>query len=374
MSRNGSPNSEFQQLAFEAELEAFLRDRLPNYIAIKPATLKLVKVLFASVCFHESFLRKTLSQRNPFRASPLFRDIPLVLKQHARIAYPWAKTRYTPSFTGLPPHTLLFADNEEVKAGISSLRIGLRDDMREIMLERDPTANLVSNQMLNLLNTMADRLARLEVSANNNRLQNEGGSGEDRFRLNDGDQLFPIIDEYEMMDTDDAEPNSNETFEQKNLRLKIRREKEKVVVKARRLKVGFFKNKLQILPPEWTFPKMTSFQLVVNWLLTDIENNVPALRFLKPIDVKHLGKTAVVKLRMMRSVMGVVEKIAVSKNVWPAQSSMSYAAINNMWGVVQPCLFEKYGKDNQLRNAELEWKTLYNQMSKKKAFVSATLS
>ena len=118
---------------------------------------------------------------------------------------------------------------------------------------------------------------------------------------------------------------------------------------------------------------MTSFQLVVNWLLTDMENNVPALRLLKPVDVKQLGKTAVVKLRMMRSVMVVVEKIAVSKNVWPSQS-MSYAAINNMWGVVQPLLFEKYGKDTQLRTVELGWKTLYNQMSKKKAFDATTSS
>jgi hypothetical protein len=81
MSNDGSHNSEVHQLAFEAELEKFLRDRLPNYIANKPATLKLVKVLFASVCYHEFYLKKTLSQRNPFRASPLFRDIPLVLKQ-----------------------------------------------------------------------------------------------------------------------------------------------------------------------------------------------------------------------------------------------------------------------------------------------------
>ena len=96
---------------------------------------------------------------------------------------------------------------------------------------------------------------------------------------------------------------------------------------------------------------------------------MPAFRFLKPIVVKYFAKTTVVKHLMMRSVMGVVEKIAVSTNVLPAQSSMYYAAINNM-----PFLFEKYGKHNQLRNAELKWKALYNQMSKKKAFVSATLS
>ena len=175
-----------------------------------------------------------------------------------------------------------------------------------------------------------------------------------------------LHDEHHMMDSDTTENHQNESFQEKSLRLKQRREKEKVVVKARRLKVGYFKNKLQILPPEWKIPKMTCFQLVVNWLLTDIDNNVPALRLLKSPDIKHLGKSAVSTFRQMRSLMGVVEKLAMQKDVWP--DSLSYATINNMWAIVQPILFEKYGKEGQLRLCEFGWKTIYNQMSSKKAF------
>ena len=108
---------------------------------------------------------------------------------------------------------------------------------------------------------------------------------------------------------------------------------------------------------------MTCFQVVVNWLLTDAENNVPAIRLQKPPDVKHLGKSAVSTLRMMKVFMSSVENIAREKNVWP--QVLSYSSINAMWVAVQPILIERYGKNGQVRIGELNWKTLYNQITKK---------
>jgi hypothetical protein len=39
-----------------------------------------------------------------------------------------------------------------------------------------------------------------------------------------------------------------------------------------------------------------------------------------------------------------------------------------MCRIVVPVLFEKYGKESQLNNFAIKWKTLINQMSKKGAF------
>jgi len=86
----------------------------------------------------------------------------------------------------------------------------------------------------------------------------------------------------------------------------------------------------------------------------------------KPIDVKHLGKRILSQLREMRAFMRLVEKVAVENVAWPEK--MTYASVNAMWQTVGPLIFQKYGKADQRRNTEQHWKTVYNQMSKKKAF------
>jgi len=108
-----------EELVLQGQLEAFLRERLPNYQSISPSTLGLTRMLLASICYNYEYLQRTLSLKNAFRASPIFRDIPETLLKHCRVSYPWAKSRYTPSFTGLPPHVLQFTENEEIKAEIT---------------------------------------------------------------------------------------------------------------------------------------------------------------------------------------------------------------------------------------------------------------
>jgi hypothetical protein len=365
VSKDGIPHTAEEELRLQAELETFLKERLPNHDNIRPVTMHLVKILLASICYHYPYLLIHLSQECPLRASPLFRDIPVNLKNHVRLGYPWAKSDYTPTFTGLPPHTLLFADNEEVKAGITNLRHDLREDMRQIMLERDPAANLVSNEMLRVLNNMSEKLSQLEITSNSS------------LRLRSGDEQGPTSEFCDFMDeevfvNDESmmEGISTESFAGQSLRLHARKQKERTVVKARKLKVGYFNNKLQILPPGWVIPKMTCFQLVVNWLITDIDNNIPALRVLKTHDINHLGKKSLSQLREMRAFMKVIERLARANSVWPEK--MTNVAVNDMWRVVGPIFFQLYAKDKQMRNGEMRWKTFYNQMSKKKAFAAVT--
>jgi hypothetical protein len=47
---------------------------------------------------------------------------------------------------------------------------------------------------------------------------------------------------------------------------------------------------------------------------------------------------------------------------------MTSATVNNIWSTVAPMLFEKYGKETQLKNVTIGWKSMYNQMSDKGVF------
>ena len=103
---------------------------------------------------------------------------------------------------------------------------------------------------------------------------------------------------------------------------------------------------------------------------TDFENNVPTFRLLKAADVKHLGKSSMSQLRQMRSFMRVVQGLALENHSWPTLNTITCTAVNDMWRKVAPLLIEKYGTESQLNNNfTTGWKSLYNQMSRKGAFV-----
>jgi hypothetical protein len=360
---NGEPHSPEEEVQLEQELESFLKERLPNYDNIRKATLNLARVLLATVCYHHQYLKATLSQSSLFRASTMFRNIPDNLFKYARVKFPWTQTRYTPLFTGLPPHVLLLADNERIMAKIASIQAGMREDMTALLRDRDPVSNVVSNAILLKLDSISTQIAQSSGRFN--------GSGGEQMEVDVGGDLHDIVDEEMELHADDTNQSlANETYTARSVRLQRQKEKEKTVVKARRLKVGYFKNKLQVLPANWVFPSMTCYQLVINWLTTDFENNVPAFRLLKAPDVKHLGKSPMTQLRQMRAFMRIVEGLALENHAWPDLNTITCTTVNDMWRKVAPLLFEKYGSESQLNNNfTTGWKSLYNQMSRKGAFV-----
>lgn len=345
----------------QRELESFLQERLPNYNNIKKATLNLARVLLATICYHHEYLKTTLSRSSLFRASTIFRNVPDNLLTHARVAFPWTQTTYTPLFTGIPPHVLLLADNERILAEIALLRAGVREDMTALLSAREPVSNMVSNAILLKLDKIQEHI---DKSPRTYQVSREGRSEVDVFGGVSNDD---VVDEAAELNENIADQiPADETYNARALRLQRQREKEKTVVRSRRLKVGYFNNKLQVLPAAWVFPAMTCYQLVMNWLTSDFENNVPAFRLLKAADVKHLGSSSATKLRQMKSFMRVVEGLARGDSAWP--STFTSATVNNLWGVVAPLLFEKYGKENELNHFTKGWKSFYNQMSKKGAF------
>lgn len=82
--------------------------------------------------------------------------------------------------------------------------------------------------------------------------------------------------------------------------------------------------------------------------------------------LRHRSHSAHVRVYLSRNSIIYIISIpwsAREKNVWP--QVFSYSTINAMWVTVQPILVERYGKNGQVRINELNWKTVYNQITKK---------
>ena len=346
-SQDGVPHTLEEEVQLQQELESFLQERLPNYDRISKATLNLARILLASVCYHHEYLKFTLAQLSSFRASNMFRNLPDSLLKHARIAFPWTATKYTPHFTGIPPHVILMADNERILAEIASMRAGMKADMMELLHNREPATNLINNEIILRLDKLLERSSSMRESTRLTVDHERTAAG--------GVDFGDVVDEEMELCDDIILGTHEESYAEKSLHVQRRREKEKTIVRSRVLKVGYYKNKLQVLPIGWVIPNMTAYQLVVNWLTNDFENNIPALRLLKPADVKHLGNPAKVKLRQMKMFMKVVERLGREQNVWPHQKTIE--SVNKLWEGVSS-LLQKYGKDEQLRTCETGWKIL----------------
>ena len=75
-------------------------------------------------------------KRCSFRASAYFKDVPDGLIKCTSIAYPWDARKFTPKFTGIPPHMTLMYDMEVLRRKFYALRSDIKIDMHEMMDER----------------------------------------------------------------------------------------------------------------------------------------------------------------------------------------------------------------------------------------------
>ena len=177
------------------------------------------------------------------------------------------------------------------------------------------------------------------------------------------------IDEDEIMNQ--RPPNaSNDVVREYN---RVRQDEIRLATRKRKLKIGIVRDKLQVLPANFNFPSMNCFQLVQNWFFGCVTDNIPPYYYLDQ-DRKYLKhiKNGGANIRMMAAVMGVIEGIARSQNCWKEKlKDWGVASVTSMWSVVSPILYFRYLGSNPSRPVELAWKTLYNRMSKKKAFIES---
>ena len=76
------------------------------------------------------------------------------------------------------------------------------------------------------------------------------------------------------------------------------------------------------------------------------------------------------KLRMMRAIFTLVEVEAKRIGCWyEDHSEWTIQWTTDLWERVGPVIIQKFGCKN--RNMEISWKTVYNHMAKKRAFLSS---
>jgi len=176
-------------------------------------------------------------------------------------------------------------------------------------------------------------------------------------------------EDYAIMEEDIDPIDYNDlTVEERATKQKEYNHKTKQVVKKRKFTVGFDHSKLSPLPATFKWPKMTTFQLCVNWLIGNVEESIPPYCTLTRPMLSHDQKLCS-QFPSMRVLMRYIECAARREGVWVEKTSdWTYDKVFAMWNkVADKYIFDVYAKDGNRKKA-LSWKTLYNKMSKQNAF------
>ena len=81
-------------------------------------------------------LEQKLHPKNKLQASPFFTSIPKNVQGLATIKFPWNSTKYTPPFTGLPPHVSLLSKIEGLTHQIDKMKCDFLSEMNEALDKR----------------------------------------------------------------------------------------------------------------------------------------------------------------------------------------------------------------------------------------------
>ena len=82
--------------------------------------------------------------------------------------------------------------------------------------------------------------------------------------------------------------------------------------------VGYHHGKIDVLTSNFQFHPMTCSQLIVNWLLCSVSDNVPPLWNLSSKEVKHIHNSMRM-CNMMKCFMSEVKRVAIEKVCWKSK-------------------------------------------------------
>ena len=329
---------------------------------IAPETESLATMCFASICYHFQFLNKHLSPLCPLRASKFFLNIPDLFLKCATVCFPWSKSKFTPRITGIPPHVCLMAEMEELHIAVMNLRNGIGKDIDsafEKHMQCDSNeyrTNLIMKAISESQNRMEELVSKLGPG---------GGNGvsdvpHDETISEGASDTQHIVDEADGMMLEETGDDEDVISHKKRKNMEIGMN----AVKSRGLlSLGFHNNRLQVLPVHWDFPKMTFQQLCFNWKVMNKKEKIPPFSMLNRGHVQHL-KGGWGKLRMMKSIMTCVEKIAREKGVWHDDRDWSVSQAETMFEGVLSELQSLMQLTSSNRTKELAWKSIYNKMCK----------
>ena len=328
--------------------------------------------LFAAICKHYQYLDSTLHPSSTFRESPFFKNVPLSIRNAAKIAYPWNKTDDTPSFTGIPPHVTILAQNEFIKKELLELKsiipVSIGDELNQRGIG---TTEFFTSRIENMIGNL-----RKEVQDGHDALMKKfesDGFPELRDTLEEG-MMYDVVAEDEEDEeithgSEDTDGNQRNVRDRQSVEVEEpSRKKQKVVT------VGLVQNKVTPLPPNFEFPRgMTCAQVVQNWFIGDSARKILPYRRLAAGHFTHSDKKNEENQKSLRQkmsrFMAVVEHYAVAENVWIDENDVvTMEKVNNIWEKIEwKHIRTKYLKEAS-RTTTKSWISLLNEMSESGAF------
>eukprot|EP00804_Cyclotella_cryptica_P030556 CCRYP_014841-RA/>CCRYP_014841-RA protein AED:0.29 eAED:0.28 QI:0/0/0/1/1/1/2/0/385 len=356
-----------ERLEKERTIKQWLRERLPGYTT--DSSYQLAWNCFASICYHYNYLKTNLHPNCILRNSLPFKEIPDDFMRFATTAYPWTKTLYTPSFTGIPPHVVQLTELRELKLKIDSLKEGVLNEIKDEMEKRGFASSEFNTHTVTSRIDAVGEMVRTMLS-NVDQVRRTA----DQQAATDFSTVLVIDEEDDCEEENESETihEENEQFfteEEKQLRRRRKRERAINSVKKRKLTMGCHHGMLTPLPEDWEFPPMTWTQLIQNWFIGNKTENLPPFVDLNSKIVAHCNRNSGNRMRLnMKAMMRIVELEAREKGVWvEKKSEWTAPLVQKMIDAVRVDFMKKY-LDGSNRQAEASWSTVYNRMSKAGVF------
>lgn len=340
------------------EIHNFIQNRIPDIKHISPQTFHLVYMCFATVCYHYDELQKNMHPECILRNAALFRDIPKNICEYSKVAYPWDATSDTPKSTGVPPHVLVLAEMEALKTSIKDLQFQLLSNMKEEMDRRGfSDSSFQSREIIDAVKEHTDRVVN-EILRQKNQHQNP----EELSDCGVNEIVYDFIEEEgELFTTSNISLSHSKQTSRKRKHGEVMN-----AMKKRKFTIGFHHGKLNPLPANFQFPKMTAHQLIINWLLGDLTQNIPPYKNISTDFIKHI-KYGIRKYNCMKVFMAFVENKARENECW--YDKWTYEHCVQLWETVGQRFIINLFSNEKSRKRELSWKSIYNRMSLQGVFM-----
>jgi len=165
---------ELERGKLEFKLHKWIKDWIPHDSCENHNVMLLTKVLVASLSYHKDFLMKNIHPNSNFRCCS-FMNSAIPSSDLVIISYPGDKIQSSVHLTGIPPHTSILAENEELKNMIRNLQTSITENVNAHISNEFDRREIGGEAFVNSqkLNVKMDEILKIVDELNSIRM-NEG--------------------------------------------------------------------------------------------------------------------------------------------------------------------------------------------------------
>jgi hypothetical protein len=337
--------------------------------------------------YHYPHLNNQLHVRNQLRGSAIFQNIATHynrLKEMVQVKYPWNKTRFTPNFTGIPPHVSLMAEVQQLKMELQKQKTEIMDELKKELDERNfggdaYQATRIFDQMRNQHEAMMDRLSgiantranRFDSDANRDVLFNSMMNEDENDNENDNENIF-IIDRDDDDDDDDGD-DGDDSDRNINIRTSPSTTNNNSNHRNGGLMISWnnLRNNgtMALLPKNFVFPRMSFLVMLTNYYCGDRNKNIPPYMFLSTVDFpsKHPGRQQLSMMgKVAKEVVRATRDLANMPNLIKKKGEWNARHVAIMVERIKHFFIDPNNKTRKDKFNVLSWKTIRNDLQKRK--------